>query len=322
MIKQLVTGKWYPQVCDREMLAAARLQTGFRHRVTADGSSGFKAEPGRYHLYVSYACPFAHRTLIFRKLKRLEGVISISVLDPYWGRPEGWTFSDCDGCTADTVGGFDYLYQLYTKANPHYTGKVTVPLLWDKNQGTAVNNESADIVRMFNREFDAFGDATVDFYPQHLRQEIDEVNRFVQRYVNTGVYRAGFAPTQAIYDKAVGELFRALDELEDRLSHRCYLIGDRITEADWRLFTTLVRFDTVYYGALNCNLRRLVDYPNLWRYTQTLYHTPGVSETVRFDHIKRHYYDHYMGIINRTIIPQGPTLDFSSGATVSRAACS
>jgi putative glutathione S-transferase len=321
MIKQLVNGKWCSQVCDREIAGAARSQTGFRHWVTADGSSGFKAEPGRYHLYVSYACPFAHRTLIFRKLKKLEDVISISVLDPYWGRPEGWTFSDCDGCTADTAGGFDYLHQLYTKANPHYTGKVTVPLLWDKDQGTAVNNESADIIRMLNREFDAFGDATVDFYPAHLRREIDEVNRFVQRYVNTGVYRAGFAATQAIYDKAVGELFQAFDQLEHRLSQRCYLVGDWITEADWRLFTTLIRFDTVYYGALNCNLRRLVDYPNLWRYTQALYHTPGVTETVHFDHIKRHYYDHYTGIINRTIIPHGPALDFSAGATIPRAAC-
>jgi putative glutathione S-transferase len=311
MIKRLVHGIWHPEVSDRIAPAAARSETSFRNWVTADGSSGFKAEPGRYHLYVSYACPFAHRTLIVRKLKRLENVISVSVLDPYWGQPHGWTFSDCDGCTADTVNGLDYLHQGYTKAKPDYTGKVTVPLLWDKTQHTAVNNESAGIIRMFNREFDAFGNATVDFYPEHLRQEIGDVNRFVQRYVNTGVYRVGFAGTQAIYDKAVDELFLVLDELEARLGRQRYLTGDWITEADWRLFPTLVRFDTVYHGALNCNLCRLVDYPNLWRYSRELYHVPGVAETVRFDHIKRHYYDHYTGIINRTIVPKGPLLDFS-----------
>lgn len=311
MIKRLVHGIWHPQVSDRIALAASRSETRFRNWITADGSSGFKAQPNRYHLYVSYACPFAHRTLIFRKLKNLEDVVSISVLDPYWGRPEGWIFGDCDGCTADAVNRFHCLHQVYTKAEPHYTGKVTVPLLWDKAQHTAVNNESADIIRMFNGEFGAFGDATVDFCPEHLRHQIDDANRFVQRYVNTGVYRVGFARTQAIYDSAVDELFQALDELEVRLSHQRYLIGDRITEADWRLFPTLVRFDNVYYGALNCNLRRLIDYPNLWRYTRELYHVPGVAETVRFDHIKRHYYDHYTGIINRTIVPKGPMLDFS-----------
>lgn len=311
MIKRLVDGVWYPEVSDRIAATVGRSETRWRNWVTADGLSGFRPEPGRYHLYVSYACPFAHRTLIIRKLKKLENVISVSVVNPYWGQPHGWTFSDCDGCTADAVNGFDYLHQVYTKAKPDYTGKVTVPLLWDKTQHTAVNNESADIIRMLNREFDAFGDATVDFYPEHLQRGIDDANRFVQRYVNTGVYRAGFARTQEMYDSAVDELFEALDELEVRLSHQRYLIGDRITEADWRFFPTLVRFDTVYHGALNCNLRRLVDYPNLWRYTRELYHVPGVAETVRFDHIKRHYYDHYTGIINRMIVPKGPTLDFS-----------
>lgn len=311
MIKALVDGVWHPALEEGPAFRAAAARSRFRGRISADGSSGFKAEAGRYHLYVSFACPFAHRTLILRKLKRLEDAISLSVLDPYWGGTNGWTFGDCEGCTPDGVNGARYLHQIYTRANPTYTGRVTVPLLWDKRERTAVNNESSEIIRMLNTEFDAFGDAGVDLYPAPLRPQIDEMNAFLQRYVNSGVYRAGFARTQAGYDRAVDELFGALDELEARLGRQPYLAGDRITESDWRLFVTLVRFDVAYYGALGCNLRRLVDYPNLWRYTRSLYHVPGIAETVRFDHIKRHYYDHYTGIINRTIVPKGPLLDFS-----------
>lgn len=311
MIKALVNGVWQQAVEDDFHFRAAQVRSRFRRRVSAGGASGFMPEAGRYHLYVSYACPFAHRTLIFRRLKRLEDVISISVLDPYWGGANGWTFRKCNGCTPDDVNGARYLHQLYTKANRNYTGRVTVPLLWDKREGTAVNNESSEIIRMLNGEFDAFGDAGVDFYPAPLRARIDEMNEFLQHYVNTGVYRAGFAGTQADYDEAVDELFQALDELEVRLAHRPYLVGNRLTESDWRLFVTLIRFDAAYYGALRCNLRRLVDYPNLWDYTRRLYHLPGIAETVRLDHIKRHYYDEYAGIINRTIVPKGPLLDFS-----------
>ncbi|HSR63458.1 MAG TPA: glutathione S-transferase C-terminal domain-containing protein [Gammaproteobacteria bacterium] len=311
MIKRLVNGTWYPEITEDEIRRAAVAENRFSGRISADGSSGFPAAAGRYHLYVCYACPFAHRTLIARKLKNLEHIISISVLDPYWGRADGWTFSDCEGCTPDTANGFRFLHQVYTRANPDYTGRVTVPLLWDKKTGTAVNNESAEIIRMFNSEFNAFGDASIDLYPAQLRQEIDDINGFVQRYVNTGVYRAGFARTQEQYDQAVDELFQALDELELRLGHHPYLVGDQPTEADWRLFPTLVRFDVVYYGALKCNLRRLVDYPNLWRYTRSLYRVPGIADTVHLDHIKRHYYDHYTGIINRMIVPRGPLVEFA-----------
>lgn len=315
MTKALVNGVWHPDVSERATLAALKRASGFRHAVTSDGSSGFKAEAGRYHLYISYACPFAHRVLIFRKLKRLEDTISISVLDPYWGGRHGWTFGDCESCTPDDVNGARYLHQIYTNANPFYTGRVTVPLMWDKRARTAVSNESSEIIRMLNSEFDAFGDPAVDFYPESLRTQIDEMNGFLQRYVNTGVYRAGFARTQADYDESVDELFRALGELEARTARQSYLLGGRLTEPDWRLFVTLIRFDTVYYGALRCNLHRLVDYPNLWHYTRRLYHVPGVAETFRPDHIKRHYYDHYTGIINRTIIPKGPLLDFSLATT-------
>ncbi len=320
MIKALVDGVWRSEVTGNPTPPTAETRSRFHGRVSADGSSGFKAEAGRYHLYVSYACPFAHRTLIFRRLKRLEAAISISVLDPYWGGVNGWTFGNCEGCTPDDINGARYLHQIYTMANPTYTGRVTVPLMWDKREGTAVNNESSEIIRMLNTEFDAFADTAVNFYPIRLRAQIDEMNDFLQRFVNTGVYRAGFARTQQDYDKAVDELFGALDELETRLARQSYLFGDRITESDWRLFVTLIRFDVAYYGALGCNLRRLTDYPNLWRYTRRLYHVPGIADTVRFDHIKRHYYDHYTGIVNRTILPKGPLLDLSLTTAVATSA--
>jgi putative glutathione S-transferase len=314
-MKLLIDGVWYsipPDTLKSPTAASRKFSLPFCNYVTADGSSGFKAESDRYHLYVSYACPWAHRTILLRKLKKLEDVISMSVLDPDWGSPNGWVFTNRPDCTPDIVNGCEYLHQVYTLAKPDYTGKVTVPVLWDKRLRTIVNNESADIIRMLNSEFDAFGDASVDFYQQTLRAEIDRMNAFVLEEVNAGVYRAGFASSQAAYDLAVDSLFDALDSLNEHLHHNRYLVGNRLTEADLRLFVTLVRFDVVYYGALNCNLRRLVDYPNLWEYTRRIYHISGVTETVKLDHIKRHYYDTYEGTINRRIVPKGPLIDFGS----------
>lgn len=313
-MKALINGVWHSNHPDSPALRAERERIRsqfFRSWITANGSSGFKAEPDRYHLYVSYACPFAHRTILVRKLKKLEFVISMSVLNPDWGSPQGWVFGGWSDATKDTVNGRDYLYQVYLQAKPDFTGKVTVPVLWDKQQGTIVNYESAEIMRMLNNEFHAYGDATIDLYPSDLRAQIDEVNAFVAFRVNNGVYNAGFASTQEKYDVAINVLFDALDTLEARLSNRQFLVGDRLTEADLRLFVTLVRFDTVYYNSLNCNVHQLVDYPNLWDYTRRIYQLPGVAETVKFDHIKRHYYDTHEGLINRRIIPKGPILNFS-----------
>jgi glutathionyl-hydroquinone reductase len=288
-----------------------RRDAAFRSFVTADGSSGFKAEAGRYHLYVSNACPWAHRTLIFRLLKRLEDVITVSVVDPLMG-PEGWHFSDAPGCTPDTVNGFEFLRQVYAKADAGYSGRVTVPVLWDRGESTIVNNESSEIIRMFNRAFDAFGDASVDFYPADLQGAIEDVNRLVYETVNNGVYRCGFAVTQSAYEEAFDALFETLDDLEERLSRHTYLTGERITEADWRLFTTLVRFDYVYYGHFKCNKRRLVDYPNLWAYTRQLYQVPGVAASVDMDHIKRHYYMSHTSINPTRVVPKGPEIDFTT----------
>jgi putative glutathione S-transferase len=304
----MVDGEWrtadFPP---DETGAFRRAATVFRDWVTADGGR-FPAAPGRYHLYVSLACPWAHRTLIFRRLKKLEGVISLSVVDPHMGA-DGWAFSDDEGCIPDTVNGARFLREVYRKARPDYTGRVTVPVLWDKARETIVNNESAEIIRMFNAAFDAFGDASVDYYPEDLRAEIDAVNAFVYDNVNNGVYRCGFATTQAAYEAAFAALFAALDELEARLARQRYLCGARLTEADWRLFTTLVRFDPVYHGHFKCNLRRLVDYPNLWGYTRDLYQVPGIAGTVDVDHIKRTYYR--IRHVNPTgIVPKGPEIDF------------
>ena len=312
-MKVLINGTWYPSYTDSVELRAerSRIRTQFfRSWVTTDGSSGFKAEPNRYHLYVSYACPFAHRTILARQLKKLDNVISMSVLNPDWGGPHGWVFGGWSESTPDTVNGHQYLYQVYQQAKPDFTGKVTVPVLWDKQQQTIVNYESAEILRMLNNEFNAFGDATVDLYPSDLRADIDEVNAFVADRVNAGVYSAGFASSQEKYDAAVDILFDALDTLEARLAHRQFLVGDQLTEADVRLFVTLVRFDVVYYSALNCNVRRLIDYPQLWNYTRRIYHLSGVAETVKLDHIKRHYFDTHEGVINRRIVPKGPIVDF------------
>jgi putative glutathione S-transferase len=286
-----------------------RQGSAFRQRITADGSSGFKAELGRYHLYVSFACPWAHRAIIFRKLKGLEQAISMTVVDPI--RDErGWAFTDAPGCGSDPLNGFSFLSEAYHATDPSFDGRVTVPVLWDKKEKRIVNNESSEVIRMLNSEFDEWGRADLDFYPENLRGEIDGVNDDVYSNINNGVYRCGFATSQEAYDEAFEKLFGALDGLEERLSHHRYLVGDRITEADWRLFTTLVRFDAVYHGHFKCNLRRLVDYPNLWGYTRDLYQLPGVAETVNMDHIKRHYYVTHRAINPTGVVPRGPEIDF------------
>ena len=313
---KLVDGVWHNVWYDTKKSGGRfqRSDSAFRDWVTADGSSGFKAEPRRYHLYVSLACPWAHRTLIFRKLKRLEQAISVDVV--HWHMAEnGWEFGNQDGddaATGDRLLGKDFLHQVYTTARPDYTGRVTVPVLWDKQSNTIVSNESAEIIRMLNGAFDEWGDAELDFYPKALRSEIEAVNEPIYHRVNNGVYKAGFATTQSAYDQAFAELFETLDELEGRLGRQRYLAGEVITEADWRLFTTLLRFDPVYHGHFKCNLRRLVDYPNLWDYTRELYQVPGVAKTVNLHHIKQHYYASHRGVNPTGIVPRGPEIDFSA----------
>ncbi|OQM74490.1 glutathione S-transferase family protein [Manganibacter manganicus] len=315
----LVEGKWQDRWYDTKESGGrfVRSQSQWRDWVTRDGSPaqgrrrGFQAEPGRYHLYVSLACPWAHRTLIFRALKKLEDVISVSVVHPFMGE-NGWTFDRAEGATGDALYGFDFLHQIYTKADPAYSGRVTVPVLWDKKEQTIVNNESSEIIRMLNSAFDEWGDANEDFYPQALRGEIDAINDFVYPTINNGVYRAGFATTQDAYEEAFGELFAALDRVEDILSRQRYLVGRRMTEADWRLFTTLVRFDPVYVGHFKCNLRRIADYPNLSNYLRELYQVPGVAGTVDLDHIKTHYYASHVTINPTRIVPVGPALDYDA----------
>jgi putative glutathione S-transferase len=289
-----------------------RQDARFREWVTADGSSGYAAEPGRYHLYVSLACPWAHRTLIVRALKGLQDAIAVSVVDPI--RDErGWAFRDVRGATGDRLHDWSYLSEAYVASAPGYDAHVSVPVLWDTRTEQIVNNESADIIVMLNEAFDAFaGHPELDLYPAELRAEIDELNRVVYETVNNGVYRAGFAPTQEDYDAAVHPLFATLDRLDERLASRRYLFGGRPTLADWRLFTTLVRFDAVYVGHFKCNLRRIVDYPHLSAYLRDLYQTPGVAETVDMDHIKRHYYLTHGQLNPRAIVPAGPILDFDA----------
>ncbi len=292
----------------------ARPETSFRDHVALGGR--FPPEAGRYHLYVSLACPWAHRTLIFRCLKRLEGQISLSVTHWLMGE-EGWTFDEGDGVIPDPSGA-PALHEVYARADRHYTGRVTVPVLWDKQNGTIVSNESAEIVRMLNSAFDGCGAATGDYYPKALRPEINALNERIYVTVNNGVYRAGFAKTQAAYDDAVSALFNTLDWLEDRLSGQPFLCGAQVTEADWRLFTTLVRFDAVYYGHFKCNLRRLADYPALWEYTRTLCRVPGIAETVNLTHIKRHYYLSHPWLDPTGIVPAGPALPFATPGTERR----
>jgi putative glutathione S-transferase len=312
-MKAMVEGVWHTDAEPTPAFREAAERARFRGWVSADGSTSFRAEPGRYHLYVSYACPFAHRTLLARALLGLEDAISISVLDPDWSGSLGWIFGAPPMATPDHVNGLWSLPEVYRKADPRFTGRVTVPALWDKVHGTMVNNESAEIVRMLEVEFRAFADPKADLYPMPLRAEIDEVNAFVGPRVNGGVYRAGFASTQEDYDAAVLDLFEALDVLEMRLAERRFLVGERLTEADLRLFPTLVRFDVAYHGALRCNLKRLSDYPHLWAYTRRIYHLPGVAETVKLDHVKRHYWDDHP-MINRRIVPIGPVVNLSEPA--------
>jgi len=309
----LIDGVWHDQWYDTRASGGrfVRSESQFRDWVTADGSSRFKAEPGRYHLYVSLACPWAHRTLIFRALKGLEEVVSLSIVDPLMGA-QGWAFSDYPGATPDHANGKRFLHEIYSLAKPGYSGRVSVPVLWDKNSRKIVNNESSEIIRMLNSAFDAWGSADVDFYPGALRGRIDEINALVYERINNGVYRAGFATTQAAYEEAFDGLFAALERIEALLSRQRYLVGDRLTEADWRLFTTLVRFDAVYHGHFKCNLRRLVDYPNLSNYARELYQVPKVAATVDLGHIKRHYYASQKTVNPTGIVPKGPALDFAA----------
>lgn len=315
----LVDGKWQDRWYDTDKSDGRfeRSQSQFRNWVTRDGSAGphgeggFKAAAGRYHLYVSLACPWAHRTLIFRRLKGLEPLIDVSVVHWLMGE-QGWTFDPGPGVVADPVNHATRLYAVYLKADPRYSGRVTVPVLWDRERGTVVSNESADIIRMFNSAFDDVGARAGDYFPAHLREQIDEVNARVYDTVNNGVYKAGFATTQQAYEEAVTPLFASLDWLEARLGQQRYLCGDTLTEADWRLFTTLVRFDAVYVGHFKCNLKRIADYPQLSGFLRELYQMPGIAETVNFQHIKGHYYQSH-GMINPTgIVPMGPLLDLDA----------
>ncbi|HPG25733.1 MAG: glutathione S-transferase family protein [Spirochaetaceae bacterium] len=306
----LVDGKWVDRWYDTESTGGrfVRKESAFRDRVRADGSTPYAPEAGRYHLYVSLACPWAHRTLIFRKLLGLEDAIDVSVVSPLM-LEQGWTFARDEGSTGDALHDARFLHEVYTRARSDYTGRVTVPVLWDRETGTIVNNESSEIIRMLNAEFSGLARSDVDLYPEPLRGEIDAMNEFVYPRINNGVYRAGFATTQDAYEEAFDALFAALDELDARLGRRRYLVGDRITEADWRLFTTLVRFDAVYVGHFKCNRRRIADHPNLSGYLRELYQVPGIAETVDFAHIKRHYYGSHPTINPTGIVPKGPELD-------------
>ena len=315
----LVDGVWQDHWYDTKSTGGRfkRQDSAFRNWITADGTpgpsgdGGFEAASGRYHLYVSLACPWAHRALIFRRLKGLEEMIGLSVV--HWRMLEnGWTFEDGPGVIPDPVVGARFLHQVYTAAKADYTGRVTVPIVWDRERGTIVSNESSEIIRMFNSAFDGVGAAPGDYYPEDLRQEIDRLNARIYDDVNNGVYKAGFATAQDAYEEAVRPLFDTLDWLDARLGQGRYLCGDRLTEADWRLFTTLVRFDPVYVGHFKCNLRRIVDYPNLSGYLRDLYQTGGVAETVNMAHIKGHYYESHKTINPTGVVPMGPILDLEA----------
>jgi len=303
----LVDGEWHDKWYDTEKHGGrfVRSESQFRNQITADGD--FPPESGRYHLYVSYACPWAHRALIFRKLKSLEEHIDVSVVHPLM-LENGWEFGDAP--LNDRLYQNDFMYQLYLQADKNYSGRVTVPVLWDKKQGTIVNNESADIIRLFNSAFNELTGNDDDYYPDDLQQHIDEVNDWVYNDINNGVYKCGFATQQDAYEEAFEALFSALSRVEKILEQQPFLAGERLTEADWRLFTTLVRFDAVYYGHFKTNQQRIVDYPNMWRYVRRLYQHPGVAETVVMDHIKTHYYGSHKTINPTQIVPVGPGIDF------------
>ena len=315
----LIEGHWHNQWYDTKHSNGAfiREDSQFRNWITPDGSAGlsgtdgFPAEDGRYHLYVSLACPWAHRTLIFRSLKSLEDIITVSIVHPNM-LDKGWVFDDWKGETGDSLYGYNCLHQLYTHARSDYSGRVTVPLLWDRKRETIVSNESSEIIRMLNWAFDDFTPVKTDYYPEELRDEIDSINARIYDTLNNGVYRCGFATTQKAYKKAFTELFACLDDLESRLGNQRYLLGNRITEADWRLFTTLIRFDAVYYSHFKTNLRRIRDYPELFGYTRDLYQQPGVAKTVNIEHFKQHYYYSHETINPSRIVPEGPELDFEA----------
>ena len=316
----LIDGEWRDKWYDTESTGGKfeRSTSKFRNWVTADGSagpsgkSGFQAQSGRYHLYVSYACPWAHRALIFRALKDLTDHISVSVVHPDM-MEDGWTFAtDFEGATGDTLFGSDFLRDIYIKADPNFTGRVTVPVLWDKAQSTIVSNESAEIIRMFNSAFNEITGNTDDYWPTDLREQIADINERVYETVNNGVYKAGFATSQDAYDDAVHPLFDSLTWLESILENNRFLAGDKLTEADWRLFTTLARFDLVYHTHFKCNHKRLTDYPNLWAYTRQLYQHADIAETVHFDHIVRHYHFSQTTVNPHQIIPINPTVDFTA----------
>ena len=306
----MIEGQWTNQAYEQDKKGRfQRNPTTFRERITADGSSGFPAVANRYHLYVSYACPWAHRTLITRSLKGLEDAISISVVAPLMGS-EGWKFSDFPGTIPDTVNNTKYLREIYALADGNYTGRVTVPILWDKQTSTIVNNESREIMRMFDTEFSEIAKNDIDLCPQELLEKIDQTIDDIYSPINNGVYKAGFAQSQAAYEEAVTELFAALDYWENILAKQTYLCGDRLTEADICLFTTLFRFDAVYYVHFKCNLRHIWDYPNLWSYLKKIYHYPGVKDTCNLEHIKLHYYQSHPHINPSGIVPHGPLISF------------
>lgn len=317
----LVDGKWQDKWYDTDKTGGKfkREEARFRHWVTQDGSAGptgepgFKAASGRYHLYVSMACPWAHRTLIFRKLKGLEDHIGVSVVHPDM-LENGWEFRPDDSRHKDSLHDARFLHQLYTRVAPDYSGRVTVPVLWDREREDIVSNESADIIRMFNSAFDGLEGVNkeLDFYPAELRDEIEKVNGRVYDTINNGVYKTGFATAQDVYEQSYDALFESLDWLEQRLSSHRYLVGQRLTEADWRLFTTLIRFDAVYYSHFKCNRERLMDFPHLSAYLRDLYQVPGVAETVDIAQIKRHYYVSQRTINPTQIVPVGPRLDFDA----------
>ncbi|GAP74676.1 glutathione S-transferase, omega [Pseudoalteromonas sp. SW0106-04] len=314
----LVNGKWQDKWYDTDSSKGEfqRESAQLRNWVTADGSAGpsgregFKAQKGRYHLYVSLACPWAHRTLIFRTLKGLEDYIDVSVVSPDM-LSQGWTFDQAKGSSGDSLFGYHYMHQLYTRNNPTYSGRVTVPVLWDKQQNCIVSNESAEIIRMFNEAFNHLTGNTLDFYPEHLRKDIDAINELVYHGINNGVYRTGFATTQQAYEQAFDTLFSALEKVERKLAGQRYLVGSELTEADWRLFTTLIRFDAVYFGHFKCNKRTIESYDNLANYLRDLYQVKGVAETLNMAHIKRHYYFSHTMINPTQVVPKGPVLDFS-----------
>ena len=315
----LIEGKWHDQWYETKDSKGefVREQAGFRHWITNDGSpgptgdGGFKAEPDRYHLYVSLACPWAHRTLIFRKLKGLEDLISVSVVSPHM-LEQGWSFDRDSGSSGDHLYDAEFLHQIYTRTKADYSGRVTVPVLWDKQQQTIVSNESSEIIRMFNSAFNDLTGNECDFWPEVLRDDIEELNSWIYDTVNNGVYRSGFATTQEAYEHNVKELFDSLERIETILSANRYLTGGSLTEADWRLFTTLIRFDAVYHGHFKCNLKQLQQFENISGYVRELYQVAGVAETVNMHHIKQHYYYSHDMINPTRIVPVGPEQDFTA----------